>query len=71
MDDECKHGLLIGTCTLCKPKPKGDDTVLIYATGPVFTAQFPGFCYECHEPIEVDQSICMSDGSYVHEDCAK
>lgn len=54
-DDECLHGLIPETCSICKAgpyKPPVPDRA-------VFTmpAKFDGFCVGCREPIEAGDLI--------------
>lgn len=37
----------------------------------LFKAKWPGFCKPCERSIEVGEMIYkLSDGTYVHEECA-
>lgn len=51
-DDECKHGLLNGTCSLCLGKP----VTSLYAEK-VIRAQFDGRCPECGDQIHEGDAI--------------
>jgi hypothetical protein len=37
--------------------------------GKLFTAAFPGTCFECSEPIEPGDDVLYYDGELVHEEC--
>ena len=64
-DDECRHGLAAGTCSLCVPKKPRPRPVI---TGEV-EARYEGHCPVCHDAIEVGDTIYRVDDEWVCEGC--
>lgn len=68
-DDECDHGMLLGTCSICKHRTGQEPTTY----GRPFAANYAGLCKACGEPIEVDDIIVARDRhegtDYIHDEC--
>jgi len=67
---ECKHDMEIGVCTICK----GTDWNRKPEPGPVFHAQYDGYCPGCEKPIyggeDTDGELIYGVGGvYYHEGC--
>jgi hypothetical protein len=70
VDDECPHGLIPGTCSLCKHpyRPPAPDHVVY-----TLTAKHAGACPACHGSIIVGDIIAhlMPSDIWVCLDCAQ
>ncbi|HVL39897.1 MAG TPA: hypothetical protein VM328_10955 [Fimbriimonadaceae bacterium] len=61
---ECIHGMLAGTCTLCRRLASPPTQI----AERVIAARYPGRC-NCGEPIEEGDLIGLVDGEWVCEEC--
>lgn len=68
-DEECPHGLIPETCSLCKHPFKPPEPERVVYT---MSAKFEGTCRKCHDPIEAGDTIAhlMPSDTWVCEDCA-
>ena len=68
-DEGCPHGLGDPAwCSVCKHGPSKPEPVTVEA---LFCARYGGYCSDCGQPLTVGERIAkLSNGSYVHEECA-
>jgi hypothetical protein len=66
VDEElCKHEMVIGTCSICKPQPKE------VWKPPLIQATFESVCSVCEQDIGVGQWIMpqREGGPWIHREC--
>ena len=64
-DDECKHGLMVGTCSLCAPRPVYPPG---HSWGPperTMASRFDSRCPGCTERITEGDTIGLIDGEWL------
>lgn len=68
MDDECIHGLMPISCSICLHGiSKAQPPATIEAT---FKARYDGICPDCKQNIDAGEVIHkLSTGAYVHDGC--
>lgn len=66
--DECKHGMVTGTCTICSKKDRGWG-VIDYTPPPrrITTAKYAGKCLECGEWYQEGDPIVHDGDSWIHD----
>lgn len=73
MEDDCIHGLMMGTCSICLSRVKPMNGRTLKGIGVEFAARYSGRCAVCDEGIDVGDPIRpVDDGvvsGYAHTSC--
>jgi len=73
LDQECKHGLTLGTCSICR-HPANIRPEPLRVVARMQSAIYPGYCGSCDLPIYEGSPIAkVTDGTWerwVHSTCA-
>lgn len=67
MDVQCIHEIAKATCVHCRPRRRVEFEEEV--PGPLFQAQFRGYCAGCHNQVDIGDDLRMWDGLPYHTFC--